>query len=1675
MGSWRSLLAVLLVIVMVAPVAASALPASSARPGANSDAWMLKFHPALLAKVLNGEISDDDVVTVVFRLQPIPSYTWAVAKGHHDMMVSALKSWARQTQAQFIAEVYKHGGTVLNTFWIDNVVLVRARMGVIKELANNPLVVKVFENFRVHLIQPVHEQTLSVRPGEEISSWGIFRIGAPEAWDMGYTGEGVRIAVLDTGVDVTHPALEGKMLTLDPDSPYYPGGWMEFDENGNPVLSQPHDTHGHGTHVSGTALGGDMENILIGVAPGATLMHGLVLQGGSGTFAEVLAGIQWAVDPFYIDPDTGELVPTGLPAHVISMSLGASGYYGDDLFPGIEAALASNIVVVAAIGNDGPDTSSNPGNIWGVFGVGATDQDDEVAWFSSGEVVEWPNPPSEWPFFGYYPSQYIKPDFAAPGVAITSSVPGGGYATWDGTSMATPHVAGTVALVLQAAGWNEEPVPDTPEMVYMILKNTSLDLGDPGQDTRYGWGLINASAAVKLALKYAKKTGVKGVVLDSTDYSPVKWAKIYVQETGKTYGVTSNGSFRIPLDPGTYHLTFTAWGYYNKTVVVNVTVENGTIIGYVFDALTQAPIAGAEVTVVEANITTYTNSSGFFQVTVPAGSYTLEVSASGYHTYETSVTVQENQTLVIQIPLQPAGYGTIKGYVVDASTGDPIQGAYVVVDENPNFTAVTDANGYYEIANIPAGTHVVEAFAQGYSRGYANVTLLPNETVWANFSLAPLPPAIAVVGNYKGHVYQLLAEYFNGTGIQVANYTDARSLLEDWLNGMINPATIVIDHWNANTSRPSWPVVAALLYLTNATGVPLVLLDTPYDGYTAAKALYYYNENVSAMGFPAPEDYIDDFPDPHYVLVQMLDPNDTIFAGVVPDNDSYFYLADLNESSYADYIFFVNWSQPIYFVGAINDTYNNETGGAVGYWMSPGGSLWIILSSWAESGWMQYTTPGSDGMYSANTQKVLLNAVTIAVTYFLNLNVPAKPLALEHARSMLGLAKPVKPNKYVNITVYLDRLPYGYVEGTLVGSDGFVLSNATIKVVGTPVEVTADASGYFKTWLPAGNYTLEIYKPGYARTYVNVTVNVNETTNLGKLTIHRVPRIAILYDYNGELKGLIEEYLGWYAEDFDNATDFAAALRDPFFDAGIWAGYYYAPMPSLDQFMDVWSAINETGKSVIFMDQWDYASRYPQIFGYGIRALNEYLGDPASRFSDDYFGDIYIKITRYSPIFHGYQVGQVVKIINYNTQGYGTDYSYFKGFTGETLATLLLGGTTEVGDAIAYKVLDNGAKIVLMASWAPEEYQDIQWWTDDMVKIFINAVIWVAAKPINVTPSLVEAYVGDTVNFSLSGLPANYTVYVYMDGEQIATITSGPNGTATFTYHIPAIPGGTHLFEFIGAQQDYYGAAKLIIKAKISLPTTNITAPTSLGINVTGLYSNEIVHIYIDGNYLGTAKASENGVLTTIINVPMDINGTHCLKIVAENYTVRAKTKIHVTSTLETLIYNTRELMDMLSKTNATLQAIMAKGDEIYALINTTKGQIMVKLGDVHTLVTTKYSQLESLVKSVNGSLAGLIKTESGDLYALINTSTGKILAKIDDSTSAIQNSIDTAKKDVLARIDSLQQSLQQTIQNTTTSLKQEISSAKSRANTGAAVGGVALITGLASLGLIFRGGRLEG
>ncbi len=260
----------------------------------------------------------------------------------------------------------------------------------------------------VSLIRPM---TARLAEPRGVVTWGLERLGIPELWTEGLTGAGILVGHLDTGVDGDHPALKDAI-----------GEFAEFDAIGNAVANaKPHDTGEHGTHTAGTIAGRKVSSTAFGVAPGAKLASAIVIEGGQ-VIARILAGMDWAV---------------GHGIRILSMSLGLRGYH-EDFLPLIRGLRARGVLPIFAIGNEGPGTSRSPGNYAEVLSVGACARDETVPAFSSSQR-----------FLRKGDARRARP--GGTGVGVMSCVPGGNYAEMDGSSMATPHIAGLAALLFEAA------------------------------------------------------------------------------------------------------------------------------------------------------------------------------------------------------------------------------------------------------------------------------------------------------------------------------------------------------------------------------------------------------------------------------------------------------------------------------------------------------------------------------------------------------------------------------------------------------------------------------------------------------------------------------------------------------------------------------------------------------------------------------------------------------------------------------------------------------------------------------------------------------------------------------------------------------------------------------------------------------------------------------------------------------------------------------------------------------------------------------------------------------------------------------------------------------------------------------------------------------------------------
>jgi subtilisin family serine protease len=416
----------------------------------------------------------------------------ATLQDRHETTVVALQDTASATQPQLVAYLNGLKSQKLvkdfQCFWIGNIIRVDAYQSVVDQIALHDDVLTVYPNFGIESIAPVEESF-----GNEPSFKGAVEIGveairADEVWsEFGFTGAGVLVATIDSGVDGNHPALASRWAGVA--DPRYAGHpeWAWYD----PYTGQndfPFDYNGHGTHTMGTVCGGDPGD-QIGVAPGALwISAGAIDRGGgiSQTVADAISSFEWMIDPDG-DPSTNWDVPA-----VCSNSWRVTTAHGyppcDDLFWSyLDACEAAGIVIVFSAGNEGssglgrpPDRATDDYRCFAVAAVDANNPSWPIADFSSrGPTYCTPEGTAA-----------IKPDIAAPGVNVRSSLTGGGYGTKSGTSMASPHINGVVALMREA-----NPNIGVQEIKEIIFE-TAYDLGDSGEDNSYGWGMVDAYEAV---------------------------------------------------------------------------------------------------------------------------------------------------------------------------------------------------------------------------------------------------------------------------------------------------------------------------------------------------------------------------------------------------------------------------------------------------------------------------------------------------------------------------------------------------------------------------------------------------------------------------------------------------------------------------------------------------------------------------------------------------------------------------------------------------------------------------------------------------------------------------------------------------------------------------------------------------------------------------------------------------------------------------------------------------------------------------------------------------------------------------------------------------------------------------------------------------------------------------
>ena len=370
------------------------------------------------------------------------------------------------------------------SFWIINAIRVTSGAATLSILASRPEVASIVPAWKARIESPQHSRGSAAVATVE---WNIERIRAPEVWSTyNDRGQGITIATIDTGVQWNHPALIKQyrgLCTFQCLTVNHNYNW--FDPSHVCPQPAPCDNVGHGTHVMGINVGDDRGSNQIGVAPRAYWIAAKGCESNSCSDSALMASGQWMLAP--TDLNNQNPRPDRRPDVVGNPWTGPPG---DPFYRAIvQAWVSSGIFPVFRVGSSGPGcaTAGSPADYPESYAVGAFDMNNSIASFSS-------RGPSA---FG----GIIKPNIAAPGVNIRSSVPSNQYAIFTGTSMATAHVPGAVALIWAGAPAFRRDISGTRA----ILDQTAIDVSDltcggtPGNNNVWGEGRLDAFAAVTKA------------------------------------------------------------------------------------------------------------------------------------------------------------------------------------------------------------------------------------------------------------------------------------------------------------------------------------------------------------------------------------------------------------------------------------------------------------------------------------------------------------------------------------------------------------------------------------------------------------------------------------------------------------------------------------------------------------------------------------------------------------------------------------------------------------------------------------------------------------------------------------------------------------------------------------------------------------------------------------------------------------------------------------------------------------------------------------------------------------------------------------------------------------------------------------------------------------------------
>lgn len=439
-----------------------------------------------------------------------------VEKGEY--VYQTLLDMSENTQGN-VRDLLRQADVPAQSFWIINAVWAKGPLSLVEQIAQLPEVARIDDNPVMHNNLPQVQNDAGSVQERALNPWGLAKINAPAAWALNYKGQGVVVGGQDTGYSWNHRAIKEKYRGWNAPNVDHNYNWHDaihslingISSNSCGLdLTSPCDDNRHGTHTMGTMVGSPAPDSIIGVAPEAKWIGCRNMEEGDGTPSTYIECFQWFVAPTNL---TNSSPQTSMAPNVINNSWGCPTSEGCNSgnFAAMETVVnnvrAAGIMVVVSAGNDGPSCSTinSPAAIFtSSFSVGATNSSDAIAGFSS-----------RGPVTNNGATAYSKPDISAPGSGVISCVGTDnnqglyGYSSLSGTSMAGPHVAGVVALILSArsdlmgagnVGTIETIIKSSAVPLY-TTEGCGGDLSTTRPNNTFGWGRIDAMAAVNAAIQ----------------------------------------------------------------------------------------------------------------------------------------------------------------------------------------------------------------------------------------------------------------------------------------------------------------------------------------------------------------------------------------------------------------------------------------------------------------------------------------------------------------------------------------------------------------------------------------------------------------------------------------------------------------------------------------------------------------------------------------------------------------------------------------------------------------------------------------------------------------------------------------------------------------------------------------------------------------------------------------------------------------------------------------------------------------------------------------------------------------------------------------------------------------------------------------------------------------------